>query len=150
MRYQKIITIFFGSLILSGCSVNKFDVKKYTNKFSENKKDFEELVILLKSEKTITDRVGYSINENDLNEEIRKKLNKLGITDINISYTHCQNITSIGLTTNWTKKATVYFTKDICDKEQTAKGYYSVQSSGTIEVWGLGDDWLMWIDSDFI
>jgi hypothetical protein len=150
MSYRSIFTIFLFSLMLEGCSVNKFDTKRYINKFSENKKDFEELVILLKSEKTITDRAGYSINENELNEEIRNKLDKLEIAEVSISYTHCQGVISIGLTTNWTKKATVYFTNDICDKVQTARGYYSVQSSGTIEVWGLGDDWLMLIDRDFI
>ena len=41
-----------------------------------------------------------------------------------------------------------YFTKNICDKTQTVKGYHL--KGGMIEVWGLGDGWLMWIDYDYI
>ena len=149
MRHRAILSFFFLSLFLNGCTVNKHDAKDYIAKFYANKKSFEEIIIELKSSKAFNNRIGLPIRLYELNKELYKKTSQLDVLDIDILYSQCQGINYISLTMNWTKKVTVHLTKDSCDKTQTAKGYHN-KTSEMIEVWGLGDDWLMWIDYDFI
>jgi hypothetical protein len=149
MKQKFFHLILLFSLSLTNCSVNKVDINNYLNNFEDKKKDFDELIIGLLNNESIVGKVGHTINENELSKPIKDKLDKLGIINVERSYSKCPDTTEINLTTNWTTKATVYFTKDICDKEQSAKGYHA-KTSQMIEVWGLGDGWIMWIDYDFI
>ena len=50
---------------------------------------------------------------------------------------------------NWTKYPVgmLYLTKTTCDTIQTKKGYYLDNFDvNFIEVWVVGNDWLIWID----
>lgn len=129
------------------CSVNKWDVFRYKNKFERNKKEFEQLVNLLKTQNI---RVGYSINQNELSDEIQACLNNLDITDLNLNHTNCEGLAEFEFTTSWCSTATLYFAKNSCNMELTKKGDHEDISSSKIEIWGLGDGWVMWIDYDFI
>jgi hypothetical protein len=37
----------------------------------------------------------------------------------------------------------------LCNIEMTIKSYHS-KPSEMIEVWGMGDGWILWVDYDFI
>lgn len=145
---MKVITIIMCVLFLTtpSCSVNTWDVDRYKSKFQANKTDFDTLVHLLKGPSL---RVGYSINENELPESIQTILHDLEISAVSLNTTVCEGVIDYQFISSWSSKATLYFSKDSCDKEQTVKGYYSKKSE-MIEVWGLGDGWTMWIDHDFI
>lgn len=146
MKAITIIICFFLVLTNSGCSVNNWDIDRYKSKFQTNKKSFDTLVHLLKEQSL---KVGFSINENELPESIQTILHDLEISDVNLNTTHCNGVISYQFTSSWSSKATLYFSKDSCDKEQAVNGYYS-NSSEMIEVWGLGEGWIMWIDHDFM
>ncbi len=146
MKATTIIIYFFLILTLSYCSVNKWDVSRYRSKFEAHKKDFETLVHLLKEQNI---KIGFPINENELPENIQIILQDLDISDVNLNITQCQGLIDYQFTSSWSSKATLYFSKDNCNKEQTIKGYHA-NISEMIEVWGLGDEWTMWIDHDFI
>ena len=105
--------------------------------------------MLLSADKKIMSETGYSIRNDNLSSDIKDLLNELEVNSINTKYTNCENITQIEFVTNWTTKGSVYFAKDSCDREQSKKGFHT-KLSEMIEVWGLGDDWIMWIDYDFI
>jgi hypothetical protein len=146
---MKVITFLFSLVIMvicCSCSVNKSDIRKFKVKFGENKNAFENLVELLKSQNL---KVGYSINENELPKNIQELLENLKISDINILTTDCKDISNYQFRTSWSKNATLYFSKDHCNKQQANQEYHS-KVSDMIEVWGLGDDWVMWIDYDYI
>lgn len=142
MKAQTFLIIFL--ITFSSCSVNNWDIKSYQKKFEVHKNDFETLVSLLKAENI---RAGYPINENNLPENIQNIIEDLNISNINI--TQCKDLVDYEFTSSWSSKATLYFSKDSCNKEQTIKGYHA-KTSEMIEVWGLGDGWVMWIDYDFI
>ncbi len=146
MKLVNIIICFFWTLSLSCRSVNNSDIYRYKRKFERHKKDFENLVRLLKTQNI---KVGYPINENVLPESIQTILINLDISDVNLNLTQCDNIADYQFTSSWSSKATLYFSKDTCNKRQTEKGFHD-KTSKMIEVWGLGDDWIMWIDHDFI
>jgi hypothetical protein len=144
MKAQTFLIIFL--VTLASCSVNNWDIKRYQNKFETHQKDFEILVNLLKTQDI---KVGYSINENDLPKNIQNIIGDLNISNINLNVTQCKGSVDYEFTSSWSSKATLYFSKDTCNKKQTIKGYHS-KTSEMIEVWGLGDGWIMWIDYDFI
>lgn len=138
MKAQTFLIIFL--ITFSSCSVNNWDIKSYQKKFEVHKT----LVSLLKAENI---RAGYPINENNLPENIQNIIEDLNISNINI--TQCKDLVDYEFISSWSSKATLYFSKDSCNKEQTIKGYHA-KTSEMIEVWGLGDGWVMWIDYDFI
>jgi hypothetical protein len=146
MKVAAIIFYFTLSVVVHSCSVNSDDINRYQTRFESHKQEFGILVKLLKEQNL---RVGYSIRENELPENIRTLLQKLEISAVNLNTTECQDIVYYQFTSSWSSMATLYFSKDSCDKVQAVKGYHS-KSSEMIEVWGLGDGWIMWIDYDFI
>lgn len=146
MKAKTILYLLFITLVISGCSVNNWDVNRYKRKFEANKEDFEKLVNLLKHENI---KVGYSVRRNELSDRVQQILNELDIYDVVLDITQCPNVIEYQFTSSWSRKATLYFSKNICNKEQTVKGFHSTPTE-MIEVWGLGDDWTMWIDHDFI
>jgi hypothetical protein len=142
--------LVFGCLLMLVpliCKVNNWDVFRYKNKFQRNKKEFEQLITLLKTQNI---RVGYFINQNELPDEIKECLNNLDITDLSLKLTNCEGLTEFEFTTSWCSKAHLFISKDPCDMEHTKKGYHRETNSSLIEIWGLGDGWVMWIDHDFI
>lgn len=146
--FLKIIILITISLTLTNCQVTKSDTENYIEKFTECKVEFEILAKKITQNKELLGKIGYGIDINEIDSEIKTKLENLGINDINLKYSECEKITEVELVTNWTKNATVYFNKNECDKEQSKIGYHS--KSTMIEVWGLGNGWIMWIDYDFI
>lgn len=146
MKVLNIVICCFLVLATSSCSVNSWDVDRYKSKFQTNKKQFDTLVHLLKGQNL---KVGYSINQSELPENIKTILRDLQISEVNLNLTRCDGVVSYEFRSSWSTKATLYFSNDACEKEQTVKGYHS-NPSEMIEVWGLGEGWVMWIDHDFI
>lgn len=55
--------------------------------------------------------------------------------------------------TDWTEYpiGAIYLKWTTCDSLQTQKGFYFDNfNTNFIEVWGVGNNWLIWVDSDFI
>jgi len=79
-------------------------------------------------------------------EEKMKKLGSLDVLALTITETNCGE-PEIEFITSWTDYpiGQMYLTKD-CSDEKSGKGNY--WKSGFIEVWGLGDGWMIWVDSD--
>jgi len=147
MKGRVILTLILVALAFPWlCSVNTLDINRYQNKFEAHKGEFEALLSLLKLQNI---KPGYPINKNELPQNIRRILDNLDISDVNTNATSCGDTPAYEFTTSWSSKATLYFSKDSCNKAETIKGYHK-KASETIELWGMGDDWVMWIDYDFI
>lgn len=146
MKVQKTFFLFFLSFCFCNCSVSDKDIKHYKYKFELHRKDFENLITLL-SEQNL--EKGFSINENNLSDNIKSILKKLSVSRISINNSSCNVLNKYEFTSNWCGNATLYFSKDVCDKQQTEKGFHTKHSE-MIEVWGLGNDWVMWLDYDFV
>jgi hypothetical protein len=146
MEVKAILILFLVTLALPSCSVNSFDISRYQNKFEAHKGEFEELVSLLKLQSI---KVGYPIDVNELPKNIKIILDNLNISHVTTTASSCKDTPAYEFTTSWSGKATLYFSKDSCNLLQTNKGYHE-KVSNTIELWGMGNEWLMWIDYDFI
>lgn len=148
MRLLRIIIFTIILLSFSNCQVTESDAERYIEKFTENKSDFEKLAQKISSDKKLLTKIDHSVEENEIEADIKEQLDGLDIGSFNILSTECDGIVKVEFVVNWTKNATVYFDKDNCEKTMTKKGYHS--KAGMIEVWGLGDGWVMWIDYDYI
>ena len=146
MRTVSSIIFLMLALSFTNCSINQWDVNRYISRFERNQKDFDTLVALLKTENI---QVGYPIYQNKLSERTRNLIYELDLSDTHVTTTACPYTPDYEFATSWSLKATVYFTKTVCNKEQTIKGYHA-RVSESVEVWGLGNGWMMWIDHDFI
>lgn len=146
MKVITIVIFLILFVVAPSCSVNKYDINRFQARFESKRQMFETLVQLLDKQNL---RVGHSINENELPENVQEILQNLEISTISLNHTQCQGVLDYQLTTTWSRTSTLYFSKDKCDKIQTVKGYHSKHSE-MIEVWGLGEGWIMWIDYDFI
>jgi hypothetical protein len=147
-RYIIILTI-----ILTGCDYVNTEKRRigkvgtYKEFFYENKEVFEQLIKEIQNDKSITDKMGLFQSVDKLEDELKiKKLRRLEINTLAIDPTTCGQ-PKVEFLTSWTDYpiGQLYLTKD-CVDEQSKKGYYS--KGGFIEVWGLGDGWIIWIDSD--
>jgi len=145
MRLFRILISIFILLSFSNCQVN---ADEYLEKFTENKSAFEKLAQKISSDKKLLAKIDHSVEVNEIDAEIKEQLDGLDIGSFTILSTECDGIVKVEFVVNWTKNATIYFDKDNCEKLMTKKGYHS--KVGMIEVWGLGDGWVMWIDYDYI
>jgi len=141
----RVYLLFFLFIALSNCTPYSYDISRYKKKFEAHRSDFDSLVSLLKAQNL---QNGPPINENNLPDEIKRQLAALEISDVSI-LGRCKDTTVYEFTSNWIKKAALHFSWDLCDKEQSVKGYHGMGGK-MIEIWGLGDGWIMWIDYDFI
>ncbi|MEI6950614.1 hypothetical protein V9K67_25750 [Paraflavisolibacter sp. H34] len=99
-----------------GCPINNWDVERYRRKFEIHRNDFDKLVASLN---TANIKAGYSIDESELPEAVQSILEELEVHDVNLDRTHCSGILHYQFTSSWCEKATLYFSKDACNKEQT-------------------------------
>ena len=96
-------------------------------------------------DENVKDKVGKSINP-DVEELTNKKLRRLEIEFVTISKANCDDF-ELELKTSWTNYpiGQMYLTKTGCNDTKATKGNYWTDNN-FIEVWGLGDDWIIWAD----
>jgi hypothetical protein len=141
----KITIIILVALCSSSCGVNSWDVDKYKSTFESNRVKYNELVAALNK---CNFNAGYSIYNNKLPNHITILLEELEITNAFSIHTTC-NTNGYQFETKWSTKAHLSFINDVCVVEQSARGYHT-KKSNMIELWGLGNGWVMMIDHDFI
>lgn len=140
------------TFILTGCNYINTDKKRidkaesYKIFFYDNKDVFEQIVDLINNDKNLNARIGKWINPEEFDELTNKQLRRLEIKHVTINKTDCGQF-EVEFTTSWTSYliGQMYLAKD-CSDRKSKKGNY--RKVGFIDVWGLGDDWLIWIDSD--
>ena len=143
------------TILLANCNYFNTDkrridkVESYKKFFYENQETFEQLTKEIQDDKILSGKNGLLQKTEDLDELKGKKLRRLEIHTFTTSQTNCEQ-PRIEFITSWTDYpiGQTYLTKD-CSDEKSKKGNYWTDGN-FIEVWGLGDGWVLWVDSDFI
>lgn len=118
---------------------------------NENRSEWEKLTKAILSDSFVNQQLNKFISPEQLNNEIKEKLEKNGV--VRISVQKQENCNEVEYATDWTEYpvGAFYLTWTTCDSVQTKKGYYRDNfNENFIEVWGAGNNWLIWTDSDFI
>lgn len=141
------------TILLTSCNYINTDKRRidkadsYKEFFYENKTTFDQLIKDIQGDKSITSKMGLFHEVDKLEDELKtKKLRRLEIHTFSIAQTNCDE-PEIEFITSWTDYpiGQMYLTKG-CPDEKSEKGNY--WKGGFIEVWGLGDGWVIWVDSD--
>jgi CRISPR/Cas system-associated endoribonuclease Cas2 len=146
MRLAFTCTIVLIIIYACSCGINSWDISRYRNNFTSHREQYNKLVEGLKK---CNLRVGYSVYESELPDDLQSLLQDLEITDVNLLHTTCDGKTDYQFESKWSTKAHLFFIYKSCELEHSATGYHVIMSQ-MIELWGLGNGWVMMIDHDFI
>ncbi len=142
-------------LTLTSCSDNRQKRKDIVADkivlINENRTEWENLTKDILDDPYVNQQLGKFINPDELNDNLKSRLLKKGI--IRLSVQKGNTCKEVEYATDWTEYpvGAIYLKWTTCDSVQTQKGFY-VDNFNTnfIEVWGVGNNWLIWVDSDFI
>lgn len=147
--------LFIVTLILTGCSYLNTEQKRsdkvetYKRFFYENQKTFDQIVERISNNTSINTKTGQRIEPKEFDELTNKQLRRLNIQFVEINKTNCRQL-EIEFATSWTEYpiGQMYLSKDCLDNKSTKDSYWT--DGNFIEVWGLGNNWTIWVDSDAI
>jgi hypothetical protein len=118
---------------------------------NENRTELEKLTKDILNDPFVNQQLGKFISPYQLNDKLKERLLNQGI--VRLSVQKQDNCNEVEYVTGWTEfpVGAFYLTWTTCDSVQTRKGYYMDNfNTNFIEVWGVGNNWLIWVDSDFI
>ena len=144
------------TFLATGCNYINTDKKRADNVesykvfFHDNRETFEQITRQLINDKNVSNKVGKFIFPDDFDDLTNKKLRRLEIEFVTISKKDCDDF-EVEFKTSWTNYpiGQMYLTRTGCNETKAIKGNYWTDT-GFIEVWGLGEGWIIWTDSDFI
>ena len=154
-RLKTIILIFLLTFSLLSCIDNREKRKEIVSEkieqLSEKQNEWNNLTNRILENQFVNSNLGKGIYPTDLEQTLSTELISSGIKRITVrNSSECKEVE---YETEWTEYpiGTLYLTWTTCDSEQTKKGYYKDNFDlNFIEVWGIGNNWLIWTDCDFI
>jgi len=154
-QIRNTVLILLLIFILSSCKDSrgrrKVIVSEKIEYLLENQAEWNNLTQRILKESYVNENLGEFINPIDLSKPIAKELDERGIYRITVyNDPKCKKVE---YTTDWTKYpiGTLYLIWSTCDSEKTSEGYYQDNfNQNFIEVWGVGNNWRIMTDSDFI
>ena len=142
-------------ITLTSCSGNRQKRKDIVADkivmINENRTEWENLTKDILDDPYVNQKLGKFISPPELSDKLKSRLLKLGIIRLTV---HKQDkCKEVEYATDWTEYpvGALYLTWTTCDSVETQKGFYLDNfNANFIEVWGVGNNWLIWVDSDFI
>ncbi len=117
---------------------------------NENRTEWENLTKDILNDLFVNQKLGKLVSPTELNFDLKNRLLKQGILRLSVNkYNNCMQVE---YDTDWTDYpiGALNITWTTCDSIQTQKGFYLDNFNiNFIEVWGVGNNWLIWTDSDF-
>lgn len=140
---------------LLSCSDNKEKRKEIVlekiDLISKNQKEWDNLTNRILKDSYVISNEGLIIEPSDLANSLGKELENKEIGHFTVHiYEDCKEVE---YSTKWTEYpiGALYLKWTNCDSVHTKKGFYkdNIHVDFT-EVWGVGNNWLIWTDCDFI
>ena len=114
--------------------------------FSEKQNEWNSLTQRLLENEYVNSYLGKVIYPMDLNESLSAELKEKGVKQI--SARNSDDCKEVEYETEYEYPiGTLHLTWTTCDPKQTEKGFYQ-SDSGFIEIYGIGNNWLIWTDHD--
>ena len=142
-------------LFLFACTDNKTKRKNIVYEkiieINDNLTKWKKLNKEIINDPIVNQELGKTIELTQLNSNLKTKLEEFEIYSLTVY--KFKNCNKIEYRTNWTEYpiGSLYLTWNECDNFQTKKGYYLDNfDENFIEVWGVGNNFEIMIDSDFI
>jgi hypothetical protein len=149
-RQKTKILIFLLTFSFLSCKDNKEKRKEIVSEkieqFSEKKAEWNYLTNRILESQFVNSNLGKGIYPTDLEQSLSTELIKNGIKRITVrNSSECKEVE---YETDYEYPiGTLHLTWTTCDPKQTEKGFYQSDSS-FIEIYGIGNNWLIWTDGD--
>lgn len=150
---KNLIFFLIISVTVAACGDNRSKVNDIVfdkiESINEEQETWNNLTQQLLEDEYVNSHLGLYINPKNLPSQLYDELKEKGV--IRLSATKNKECQDVEYSLDWMKKnhTSFYLTWSTCDAVQTKKGYYKDNyESNSIEVWGVGNNWLIWIDSD--
>lgn len=154
-----ILIVFLVSIIGISWKIHAYFNPNFEKCFVENNEDFksniEELNSIVKGIIKLNPKESYNIPIDKLPEDLKNKLEKLGIKSFSFiknSNNNCKEklIVELNVYENWNIETlnNVKLIYSPCN-EETKLNYHSYDGYH-IDIWGQGKNWLIFSDTDFI
>ena len=142
---MKNIICFLTIISLVSCSNRKEIVLQKIENFRSEKKAWDDLTKLILNDKTVNSKLGLLIEPKELDDSLGNELLKKEIVFITVG--NNKNCQSVEYQKCWKNAiGTQYLKWTTCDSLKTKKDYY--EDLSPIEVFGIGEKCLTWIDTD--
>jgi hypothetical protein len=149
------LLILLYILLLASCFDSRQNRKNIVSEkiemINENIIEWEKLTKDILEDHYVNQKLGLSIYPDELSEKLKGKLLKQGIIWLSVQKNvECDEVE---YRTDWADFpiGALHLKWTTCNSLHTQKGFYLDNSNiNFIEVWGLGNNWLIWVDSDFI
>ena len=152
---MKNLLVILIVLITAGCGDNRATVKEIVSdkieSFDKELDNWNKITQQLLGNDYVNSHLGLYINPKDLNSNLYEELQEQGV--IRFSVTKNIDCQRVEYSLDWMEQnsCSLYLTWTSCDLIQTKKGYYKDSfDTNFTEVWGLGNNWLVWLDSDLL
>ena len=157
--YKFILIVFLVTILGISWKIYSYFNPNFEKCFVENNEDFksniEELNSIVKDIIRLNPDESYDIPIDKLPEDLKNKLEKLGIKSFSFiknSNNNCEqkHIVELNVYENWNieKLNNVKLIYSPCN-EETKLNYHSYDGYH-IDIWGQGQNWLIFSDTDFI
>lgn len=115
--------------------------------FREEEKEWNELTKRILNDETVNHKLGLLIKPEELEKSLADKLLEKEIAYIIVG--NNKDCRKVEYEKKWSNNlGAQHFEWSNCENKKAEKGYY--ENLGTIEVFGIGNGWLVWVDSDAI
>ena len=127
------------------CSNRKEIVLEKIDDFRLEEKIWNDLTKRILNDNTVNHKLGLLVKLDELEKSLADELTEKKVAYITVDKS--QDCRKVEYQKAWDKKiGTQYLEWSSCDSVKTQKGYY--ENLEPIEVFGIGNGWLTWIDTD--
>ncbi len=151
IQFKNTFLLFLLTFVCFACKDNREKRREFVSEkiesFSEKQAEWDNLTKRILKNEFVNSNLGKYINSIDLDKSLASELTEKGIKRISVrNSSECKEVE---YTTEWTNYQItyLYLTWTTCDSKQTEKGFYQSDSS-FIEIYGIGNNWLVWTDGD--
>jgi len=132
-------------ILFTSCSDRKEIVFEEINRFKNEQNEWNGLTKRILNDNTVKQKLGQIIEPEELSETLNKELSEKGIISLTVGNT--EDCKKVEYQKAWKNSiGTQYIEWTTCDTIRTQNGYY--EDLSPIEVFGIGNNWLTWIDID--
>jgi hypothetical protein len=143
---NRILQIIIVILLITSC---KSTEQKISDQFESNYKLFVQLKVAALNDKILNSKLEKFTSIDELEQTTIENLKKLGLNNVQyliLSKTDCPESEDKSIEIFFNGQWHLQFLP--CDKIKFRKGEHKIE--GNIEIWALDNNWIVWVNHDFI
>jgi hypothetical protein len=122
--------------------------ESYIDRFYKHELKFDSLIKSLRGDTLLINKQGETFNWMQFTGRTKEQLQELEIAEVYV-FSWGPGEQQFDLKTNWRTSFPIHLYHNALDSVKTLKGFYKMDK-GLNEIWGLGNNWALWIERKLI